>query len=316
MKKGHYTTILLIILVISVVSLSACSGNSEKNNSEQKEKSQMPEVSDAFVDTEDMIKALIYDIDAIKGIEEALSKKEENKMEVTEESDKDMAADEKEESAEKDINIQRLIMENSILINSLLVEEIEGDATDIEELPNTIDDIWYEINKIIGEIHNKWNLIERDLKKANVDEKSIKEYEILFDECTLMIQNRDRIASLKLLNEITYHLADFRKYFSDKVPSEVVKMTAHNRRIILLAYEDKYEEALKETETLKDLLNSIRNKLLEKNAEDVIEKTELSIEDLERELNKKDFRLTQIKAAVVVKNTQLMKEVFESVVKK
>lgn len=318
MRRNNYTTILLIVLALIVfISLSGCNGGNpdEGNNNQSNNENQMPEIPDAFTETEDMLRELIFDVDAIPGIEAAIAEKEQNKQEVTEISDIDMGVDEKQETAEQDVNIQRHILENSILVHSLFVEEVEGHAADIEVLPNSIDDIWFEVDNRLSDVHNKWNLIERELIKVNANEESIKKYEAMFDECTLAIKERDRLVSLNYLNGLTYKLAEFRRYFKDKVPSDVMKITAHNRQVILLAYEDKYDEALKETEKIKELLNAVRNKLIERNAEDVIEKMELSIDDLEGELKAQNFYLTQLKTAVVIKNTKLMQEIFESVIK-
>ncbi|QUH25659.1 hypothetical protein [Serpentinicella alkaliphila] len=317
MKKSNSNTLIVIIMFLLVFSLFGCRGNTEDENKKNPSNSQnqMSEVPDAFVETEDMLRELIYDLDAVPGIEKALAEKEQKKAEVTETSDVDMPLDEKQETAERDININMHILQNSILVHSLFVEDIEGHAADIEVLPNSIDDIWFEINKRMSEINTKWNLIERELKKVNADQEKVKGYESVFDEATIAIQQRDRITGLNLINELTYRLAEFRRYFKDKVPSEVIKITAHNRQVVLLAYEDNYEEALQETAKIKELLNAVRNQLLERDAEDVIQKMELSIEDLEGELNKQDFYLTQLKGSIVIKNTKLMEEVFESVIK-
>lgn len=316
MNKRNLYIIVTLLLIAFLTNITGCNIDPNVEEKEPNQESKLPETPEALLETEDMIRELIYDIDAIPGIEIAIEEKEKTKEEISEESDIDMGVDEKQETAERDVNLDRYILENSILIHSLFAEEIEGHAAKMEVLPANIDEIWYEIDKRMSEVHNKWNLIEGELKKVKIDERVIQEYESIFDECTLSIKARERVRSLNLLNELTLMLGEFRGHFDHKVPSEVVKMTAHNRKIILLAYEDNYEEALIQTEKLKELLNTVRNRLLEREAEDVIQKLELSIEDLENELTKKDFYLSQLKAAIVIKNTKLVSEAFESIIKK
>ncbi|MDR5659347.1 hypothetical protein RH915_07575 [Serpentinicella sp. ANB-PHB4] len=310
MKKNYINKILIVIISMLILSLIGCNGNSE-NNPENDNNNNPPETPKVLEEMDEILKQLCFDLDAVPGLEVAIAEKEERKAEISEESDTDLGSDEKEESAEDDVNHRKHILQNSILIHSLFEEEIEGHASDIEVLPGSIDDIWYEITKKFNELHKKWNILENELQEINLADTAITDFESLLDDATLYIQNRAQFESLEVINDLTYELAGFMDFFDDKVPSDVYKMASLNRKILLLSYLDAYNEARNLLETQKELVNNFRSELVQQD-EAVLNMLELSIKDLEQELDKEEFELVQVKAAVVVKNIKLVQETFES----
>lgn len=60
-----------------------------------------------------------------------------------------------------------------------------------------------------------------------------------------------------------------------------------------------------------ELGSGLRQRLVEKKANDVVQKFELSINDLNRQIASKQFPLIQINAGIAMKNCMLMINVFE-----
>jgi len=124
--------------------------------------------------------------------------------------------------------------------------------------------------------------------------------------------SREKLNSLKLANELTRITTDFRSYFNGVPTHAVYGMYYHIRGVILFAASNNYEGALLHLDEANKLGASVRQELLKKDSQDILQKFELSIEDLRKQLLDKNFYLSQIKAPIVIKNIQLMEDIFES----
>lgn len=303
-----------LILFIVALFLVGCSGGEKKPNpAEEKEKT--PEVPKVLEEIETMILETMHAIDSMPGLEKAIEEKEKSVKEIEQETEVEQKKEEKDQQAKENIDIEMLIEENAVIIPLLKELEIENKIISTTEPPDNTDKQWYEIGGTVGDIHKSWNVLEPALQEAKVTKTTVEEFEGKLDAVTETIGEKEIEESLMELNQLTSLLADFRGHFKSKTPPEVYKAQYSIREAVLLASEEDFEGAMESNKKAKDFGDILRQRLIEIKGEDVVHKYQLSIEDLEQQLKNENFPLTQMKAAIVIKNTALMMDLFESSVK-
>lgn len=319
-KKYMCKNSVLISFLILLLILVGCSKNTKKPVPQKKNDSP-PKVPEVLTEVENETLSLMYSIDSVVGLEKYI--KEKKLMEEKEKSakqegsakedEKDKKPNEEKAKAEeekKSIDPQKFIKQSEIIIPLLEVDKIEGSFNKATKPPEDMEEVWSKLTDSINNIHKKWNVLESQLMKRTIPQSKAEEFEKILDELTLSIKAKEILNSLKLSNELTKFLANFRSYFDEKVPHGIYTMGYHIRQSILLAISDDYPEAMSQVEETKKIADSLKKDLIQEKAEDVIQKFELSIDDLSKQISKKDFYLSQIKAPIVIKNIKLMEDAF------
>ncbi|KAB3533562.1 hypothetical protein [Alkaliphilus serpentinus] len=308
--RNYNKTKIFFILIALIMIITSCSGN-PKPQEEKDNSNSPPELPKVYTEIEEEILKTMFSIDGIAGIEKALEEKEKAKEEVAEESEVDLKPEEKEKPAKEEIDVKMLVKMEAVVIPLLEEEDIESEIVMVDEVPGDINKVWYQINQLVNTLHTKWNSLEPHLQKAGVDPKKIQEFEGNLDSTTVFVNEKDTHQSMIALNHLLSNLYDFGGSFKTKIPSEVMKIKNHIREIVLMADAEDYPGALSNFEEAKRLGEALKQRLIEKDATDVLQKFELSMEDLNKELQKENFNLIQIKGGIVLKNTVAMKEAFE-----
>ncbi len=311
MLKNKKIIASFLIITLTLVLLSGCRANPEKPNP-QKNSNNPPEVPEILTEMEDTILETMYTIDSIKGVEETIKEMDKEKEEITEESEVDQKKEEKENAAKESVDINKKIEENSIIIPVLKEEDVEGKMIETDSPPTDADEVWFKIQENIYLIHRQWNVLETNLQEVKVNKTEMEKFETLLEETTTYVDETKVEESLLSFNELLGLLAEFRNEFKDKVPYEVYRLKYHTRKTVLLANMDEFDEALKETEKSKELAKGLKQRVIDKGAEDVMQKLTLSLEDLQHEIESENFHLIQIKSAIVMKNIVLMIPPLES----
>ncbi|MBS4041622.1 MAG: hypothetical protein KGZ81_13620 [Flavobacteriales bacterium] len=313
MTKSHLKKFIALITIAML--LIGCSPGTQKPKPEEGGGSKTPEVPKVLEEMESMILETMYAVDSIPGIEKSIEEKNKAKQQEEQETEVKQKKEEKEQQAKKNVDIEMLIEENSVIIPLLKEVEIENTILDISEPPDNTDKHWFDISGTVGDIHRSWNVLEPQLQEAKVTKTLTEEFENKLDEVTEVIGSKKVAEGLMGLNELTRFMADFRSYFKSKVPAEVYKVQFHIREAILYSSADDFDKAMDSTKKSKELGDTLRPRIIEKKGEDVAHKYQLSIEDLEQQLKNKNFPLTQVKGSIVIKNTMLMVDLFESSIK-
>jgi len=326
--KNHKFTLFLLIIFVLV----GCGRNPQKPNPEE-EKDNSPKLPKILTELEDEGLKVMYDLDSVTGIEKAIqeqklmkSESESTSVETAAQSGESGQAgqqgqgqqsgqqQENQSSGEEEekVDVQQLIKETKIIIPLLDANEVTGSFAESSTPPTDIDKVWTKISDSVTEIHKKWNVLEAQLTPVNVPNQKSEEFEQILDDLTLSVINKEKLNSLKLANELTRVTTDFRSYFNGVANHGVYGMYYHIRGTILLAASNNYTGALQHLDETSKLGASVRQDLIKAESQDVLQKFELSIEDLRKQLLDENFQLSQIKAPIVIKNIQLMEDVFES----
>ncbi len=312
MTNSYLKKITSLILIFII--LIGCSPSLQKPPQEESD-SKTPEVPKVLEEMETRLLEVMYAIDSMPGIEKSIVEKETAKQEEEIETEVDQKKEEKEEAAKKNIDVEMLIEENAVIIPLLKEIEIENTVIDITEPPDTTDKHWYDINGTVNDIHRNWNALEPLLQEVKVSKSLTEEFESHLDDTTDIIASKSIEESLMGLNLLTSYMADFRSYFKSKVPGEVYKAQYLIREAVLYASADEFDRAMTSTNKAKELGDGLRPRIIEMKGEDVAHKYQLSIEDLQQQLKNSNFPITKVKGAIVVKNTTLMVDLFESSIK-
>lgn len=325
-KNYKFVSLLLIIFV-----LTGCGRNPQKPNLE-KQKDNSPKLPKILKELEDEVLKIMYDLDSVTAIEKAIEKEKLAATKATGssgESDTQSSQDNKQKDSksskeeddkndgttkkpEKKVDVQELIKENKIIIPLLDATDVKGSFTESPTPPTDITKVWTKINDSVTEVHKKWNVLESQLIPVSVPYTKAEEFEKVLDDLTLSVMNNEKLNSLKLANELTRITTDFRSYFNGVVDHGLYGMYYHIRGAILFAASDNYVGALQHLDEANKIGSSLRQDLIKQDSQDILQKFELSIEDLRKQLEDENFYLSQIKAPIVIKNIRLMQDVFET----
>lgn len=319
-----YKSCKLILLLFIVFVLVSCNKSPQKPSTDKK--GNLPKLPKVLTELEDEILKTMHDLDSITGIEKAIEK--ENSLKIKNSAGTETAAKQggggsgggqsesggKEESnqTEETVDMQELIVENEIIIPLLEANEVKGNFADKTTPPQNIDMVWNKINDSITEIHRKWNVLEAQLPLGRTSLGRTEDFEKTLNDLTLSVVNEKIFDSLKLANDLTGITADFRGHFDGIGNHDVYKMYYYIRDCILFAASDNYTKAIEQLNETSKMGDSIRQDLIKNDAEDILKKFELSIEDLENQLTDENFYLSRIKAPIVIKNIRLIQDSFET----
>jgi len=318
--KNHKFALLLLIIFV----LIGCNRNPERPNP-QTEEDNSPKLPTILTELEDEVLKIMYDLDSVSGIEKAI---EQEKLSSIANMDSSIATaaqesessgdpasqqtdDEEAPKPEEEVDVQELIKENRIIIPLLDEIDVSGSFAEETTPPTDIDKVWSQISDSVTMVHRKWNVLEAQLTPVNVPRQKSEEFEQALDDLTLSVMSNQKLNSLKIANEITKITADFRSYFDGVTDHGVYGMYYHIRSAILLAASNNYPQAIEHLDETTKIGGAVRQELIKQDSQDILQKFELSIEDLRKQLEDKNFILSQIKAPIVIKNVKLMQDVFE-----
>lgn len=310
MKSRIYPKSLCVILLLILLILTSCKP-SNKNSEQEKKKNTPPKLPEVLLETEKQVLEIMQIIDSVPGIEKSIEEKNKAKQDIAEDTEAPLKIDEKDTTAKDKVNIQMLIINEATITPLLKKEEIESEFIKKIKVPNNTDEVWFEINKQIGEIHNKWNVLEPQLNEVSVTKLSIEQFEKTLDLLTINSNNKLIIENLFALNQLTNYLANYRSFFKAKTPHEVYTIKYQLRKSVLLSSINEYNLAKIAASKGAELGSGLRQRLNEKKANEVVQKFELSINDLNRQIDSKKFILIQINGGIAMKNCMLMISIFE-----
>ncbi|KAB3534159.1 hypothetical protein F8154_09480 [Alkaliphilus pronyensis] len=305
-KKGKLSIVLIIVLLL----IWGCNGN--QRPSPEENKSKPPEVPETFTRMEEELLTTMFAIDGVAGLEKVIEEVEKAKKQVEMESEVELDAEEKKEPKKKAIDINMFLYQESTVIPLLEEEGIESDIVMVDDPPENIDSIWYQIDNLVASVHKNWNSLEPSLKKAGASDDSIRRFENYLSDTSVTVSNKDTLQSLMKLNRLSSYLNDFRENFTSKSPMQVYEVKYHLRQSVLMASQEDFLGAEVEIKKANDVGGDLKQPLVEKNKGDVYQQFKLSIEDYMQQLAVESFYITQVKGSIVMENIEKMIEVFES----
>ena len=222
----------------------------------------------------------------------------EEENEVNEEAEAEPNDEDEEANGESEAAVARmdeLTFEDTILWEVL---DKETDGTDEEDMPESTEIIWNDIKETVAELHHAWNELEPLLVAGNITQDVIDYFEEGLDNLTMYSTEQDYFATMDTANQLTAQLSEFMVPFSENVVSLTYGLKFHIRNIVLQAAKGDYAGAQKSLDYIKEQRPDLAKELDETEFREL----ELSLDNLQRVLDKQNLDLIIINAAVVMEN--------------
>lgn len=170
---------------------------------------------------------------------------------------------------------------------------------------------WEEAFKNVEEIHKEWNDYIAEAAKNGVSKSNIDGFSNNLDDLTGYISVKDRVPALLAANSLTLYIANFWMSYDGKVPPDVKRLKHYVRNIIYYSYIPDWPSAEKNMNISKNLFQSIRT-VSDKEKQDLINKVDYSIQELDRVVKRKNPSLIKIKGKLVADNIIDLEKQMES----
>lgn len=217
---------------------------------------------------------------------------EENENKVKEEKNKEKIKDNEAEEESKGEDKEK--KENK-------EENKEKEEVSIKEIK--LLELWINLDKKIEEIHDKWNLYEIEGVKKGIDIDERERFKGSLNLLTKSIEERNIRNIYNNGSEGMLRLSPMFGMYKDEIKGSINKIKYYTYQSYLKAVEGLNREAQNLLEDLSEDINQIRQKL-DKDEEKIkiLDKTNLSIGDMQKALKENSIKLYRIKKDIIIKN--------------
>ncbi|MFZ5968136.1 MAG: hypothetical protein ACOYVK_13310 [Bacillota bacterium] len=315
--KTMKMSMVLFLIFCMIFSFSGC-GSKPKKPSTQEENAQkpMPKVieeieKDALkiMEQADMI-PYFQKIIVEKQIKEMESSAQQSNVDLSISGSGENKLEVKADSSEKseEDKPQSITIEDSILSEILKKEKENSDEGQTEKPPKDIEETWKKINDLIKGLHGKWNVLEPQLTPVNVPPEMIGQFEDTLNQLTKFGFDKKYFETISTANNLTAHLPKFMTYYKYDIPPHVYTLKYHIRDIVLNASVGNFQAAQDSLDKFRELSQGLKSELIKKKAQDVSDKLDASVTNLQNAIKNKDMLLLKINAGIVAKNVMLIKD--------
>lgn len=182
-------------------------------------------------------------------------------------------------------------------------EKEQKDKPENSNKDNKLIEVWINIDKKIEEIHNKWNLYEVEGIKKGIDVNGREELEEALNSLTKSIEERNIVNIYYHGSESMLQLSPIFNIYKDEIKGNINKIKSFVYQSYLKAIEGRRRDAENLLKDLGEDINQIRVKIEEEEEKiKILDKTNLSIEDMKKSLNENSIQLYRIKKDIIIKN--------------
>lgn len=162
---------------------------------------------------------------------------------------------------------------------------------------------WINIDKEIENIHNKWNLYEVEGVKKGIDIDKRDGLGESLNALTKSIEDRTIGDIYDYASQSMLKLSPIFNMYKDEIKGNINKIRYFVYQGYLKGVEGRNKEAQDLLKGLEDDISQIRTKLQEDEEKiKLLDKTKLSIDDMEKALEENSVQLYRIKKDIVIKN--------------
>lgn len=273
---------LVFVLLVMVFLGAGCGGEkkSEENRQEQKE---MPR---AIMEIESGLLAIMQQADLLPATK---TKSEQPQPDSN-------AGKKEQEQGKSSTQVEELTYEETILGELLSAEGVEMEE---KQLPESTEIIWDNIKKTLTKLYSQWNDLEPLLMEKAIPQAEITFFEEGLDSLTVFTTEQNHFGTMVSANRLTGNLANFMVPFVENIVSTTYELKFHLRNIVLKAAADDYAGAQESLDYIQEQQPVLAHSLDEKE----LRALELSLDDLQRVLDKQNLELIILNASIVMGNT-------------
>ncbi|MEN6314337.1 MAG: hypothetical protein ABFD25_08845 [Clostridiaceae bacterium] len=169
---------------------------------------------------------------------------------------------------------------------------------------------WPEIESLVSNLHYQWNDFMPEIAKKGADMKIVDNFDNALNTLTTTVASKNTKKALAAANSLYSHIPDLYSLYRLKMSPEVKRMVYYGRSIILEAQNDNWEQVIKDNKALEKSWSLFRN-TLEKEQQQIGDKLNFSIYELDKVSSDKNKQLSDIKGRIVLSNIKELQKSFE-----
>lgn len=169
---------------------------------------------------------------------------------------------------------------------------------------------WPEIESLVSNLHYQWNDFMPEIAKKGADMKIVDNFDNALNTLTTTVASKNTKKALAAANSLYSHIPDLYSLYRLKMSPEVKRMVYYGRSIILEAQNDNWEQVTKDNKALEKSWSLFRN-TLEKEQQQIGDKLNFSIYELDKVSSEKNKQLSDIKGRIVLSNIKELQKSFE-----
>ncbi len=171
-----------------------------------------------------------------------------------------------------------------------------------QKLPEESAAVWTRIKASIAGLHDQWDRLEPQVAAENIPEEAIASFEETLDWLTASATAGSYPGTLAAANQLTRHLAKFMEPFAEPPAPQAYEIKYYIRETVLQAAEGKYDAARENLSKIREQQPAVHKALKDRDAAERAEELDISLNNLQRAVEKEEPELVKINAAVVMEN--------------
>lgn len=156
-------------------------------------------------------------------------------------------------------------------------------------------------------IHTQWNDYVAKAAKDGVSKSNIDGFSTMLNQLTVEIGSKNRTAAILAANNMSLQLANFWMLYDSKVPPDLKRLKHYVRNTIYYSDLLEWTKVDSSMNYSKDIFQGIRT-TANKDKQDMINKVDFSIQELERVVKGKNPPLIKLKAKLVLDNLDALEK--------
>ena len=306
MKKNIITSALIILVLIII--LSSCTNQS---SNETPKVDQTEGIINNVKECEIELINILSQVDLVPYYKKQINEKK-KKEEEKKEKEKTTGTEKKEGGSEQksDEFKPKPITNNDVLLLELLEKE-QSNKMKLEkkkEIPEDIVFVWHEISESIDNMHVNWDDLKAKLEKSKVSPKAISGFDDSLNSLTISSNENKYLETLINTNTASSYLPQFARDLKKSNLASIYAVKYFIRDMVLNAARNDYTSINKNMNTIKSEQKRLSAELKKKKDEELANRLELSISNLEDAVLLKDINVIKIKASIVIQNINSAQE--------
>ncbi|RBP40638.1 hypothetical protein [Garciella nitratireducens] len=293
-KKMIY---LLTIVIVSCGIILGCRGE-ERLIPESKERKNREEIPKTLKAMEQKVHSIIGNLESIEELIKI--KPEDIEPPKTQSEKQEKPKGEEPEPQSGDQSSQQAVVQQPSIEQEQQKKQMQKQAQVLEK--------WQKSEEDIKSLHESWNAYELNALKDGGDQGRIDKMETALSSLTSGIEEKNKEKALVAANDVILSLSDFMGLYKGNVDGTLAKIEYIARQSYMDSKEGDWEAATEKIEDKNSLIDALRQGAdIKEKQEKLIDKLNLSIEDLKIAIEQKDLSLVEIKRDIVVKNIEILK---------
>ncbi|MGI6065734.1 MAG: hypothetical protein ACOYI2_04500 [Bacillota bacterium] len=171
---------------------------------------------------------------------------------------------------------------------------------------------WQQEEKMVTDIHKKWNPLEIEVVKAGADDNLLSEFELNLDSLTDQIMSQNITGTLTVANELYGSASKIAGLFQTNNPPQADMLKYYTRKTMLFVEGDKWVDAQNMVGSITQQWDKVKTMLEGKNS-GLTTQMDYVIKDLSDSIDRQNKEVTKIKIEIIMDNIEkVIKEIEEN----